>query len=74
MAAAAEVIRRHPALTVVLNHVGCPINRDDGGYADWLAGMQELGQLPNCVCKVSGLVHPMHTSPGQAAHNTGCQL
>jgi predicted TIM-barrel fold metal-dependent hydrolase len=64
MAAAVTVIRNHPTLTVILNHVGCPINRDDAGYADWLAGMQALGQLSNCFCKISGLIHPMHTDPG----------
>lgn len=67
MSPAETVFRRdgpligHPSHTVV-DHVGCPVERDEAGFARWVAGIKSLGELPNVHCKVSGLIHPMHTS------------
>jgi L-fuconolactonase len=50
--AALETARRHPGLTFVLDHVA---KRPSGDDADWAAGVAALGELPNVVCKLSGL-------------------
>jgi L-fuconolactonase len=50
--AAVETVKRHPEVTFVLDHAG-KRPRDD---ADWAAGTRALADLPNVVCKLSGLV------------------
>ena len=50
--AAVATAIRHPELTFVLDHVG-KRPRDD---AAWAAGVGALSDLPNVVCKLSGLV------------------
>ena len=52
---AAEVVRRHPGLTVILNHTGYPWHRTPEALAGWRKGMQALAALPNVSCKISAL-------------------
>ena len=57
----AEAADSCPGLTIVLNHCGHPLAY--GPYADnrsehraaWLAGIRQLAQRPNIVCKLGGL-------------------
>jgi len=55
MPAARDLARRHPELTVVLEHIGFPRRRDDEYYENWRRGMAELASAENVVCKISGL-------------------
>ena len=55
MAAARDLARRHPDLTVVLQHIGFPRSRDDEYFVNWAAGMRTLAEAPNVTCKISGL-------------------
>ena len=50
--AAVETAKKHPELTFVLDHVA-KRPRDD---VAWEAGVGALAELPNVVCKLSGLV------------------
>ena len=49
--AAIETAKRHPELTFVLDHAGKRPQSD----AAWAAGVAALADLPNVVCKLSGL-------------------
>ncbi len=55
---AAEVVREHPGLRVVLNHTGYALDRSPEGLVRWRRGMEALAACPNVHCKVSGLVVP----------------
>jgi L-fuconolactonase len=50
--AAIETATRHPELTFVLDHAGKRPQNDAG----WAEGVAALADLPNVVCKLSGLV------------------
>jgi predicted TIM-barrel fold metal-dependent hydrolase len=53
---AADVVREHPDLRVVLNHTGYPLDRSPEALKVWRRGMEALAALPNNVhCKISGL-------------------
>src|SRR4030095_15022265 len=45
---------RPPDVTFVLNHGGTPNERTPEFLAQWRAGLTQLAQRPNLVCKVSG--------------------
>src|SRR5487761_2062163 len=51
---AAEVCREHPALRIVLNHTGYPLDRSRDQLAVWKRGMETLASCPNVWCKISG--------------------
>lgn len=51
----AELIARHPATPVIVNHAGMGIDLDDAGHAEWRTGMRALAALPNVFVKVSGM-------------------
>jgi predicted TIM-barrel fold metal-dependent hydrolase len=53
---AAEVVREHPRLRVILNHTGYPLDRSPEALAVWRRGMEALAACPNVACKISGLV------------------
>lgn len=55
MQAARGMAERHPDLQVVLEHFGFPRSRDADYFARWRAGIRQLAQAPNTVCKLSGL-------------------
>ncbi|MFZ4806550.1 MAG: amidohydrolase family protein [Hyphomicrobiaceae bacterium] len=52
---AAEVVREHPGLRIVLNHTGYPLDRSPEALAVWRRGMAALAASPNVHCKISGL-------------------
>ncbi|MDB1089808.1 amidohydrolase family protein [Streptomyces sp. ACA25] len=53
--AAARAARRHPHLTLVLDHLGKPpVAR--GELTGWAGGIRRLAALPHTVAKLSGLV------------------
>ena len=52
---AAEVVREHPNLRVVLNHTGYPLDRSPEALKVWRRGMEALAACPNVHCKISGL-------------------
>jgi predicted TIM-barrel fold metal-dependent hydrolase len=52
---AAKVARNHQGTTIVLNHTGMPLERDDAGIKIWRDGMQALAANPNVNVKISGL-------------------
>jgi predicted TIM-barrel fold metal-dependent hydrolase len=52
---AAEVVRGIPDTTVVLNHLGLPLDRSEAGLAVWRRGMRALADCPNVHLKVSEL-------------------
>lgn len=54
MPALADVARRWPDLTIVLDHAGMPAERTRDGLAGWEAGMRLLATCPNVVVKLSG--------------------
>jgi len=64
---AAEVVREHPALRVVLNHTGYPLDRSPEALAVWRRGMEALAALPNVYCKLSG--YPVLGKPYTVAAN-----
>ncbi len=55
---AAEVVREHPTLRVVLNHTGYPLDRSPEALVRWRRGMEALAACPNVHCKISGLIEP----------------
>lgn len=55
MPAALAMARRHPDLTVVLEHIGFPRRRDATYAESWRAGVAQLAQAPNVLCKISGV-------------------
>ncbi len=55
MQAAAELAGRHPNLTVVLEHIGFPRNRDEDYFQSWRQGLQTLAGADNVTCKISGV-------------------
>lgn len=53
--AAVALLRRHPLLTVVLDHCGKPPLTEPGTLRDWEQAITALAGLPQVVCKLSGL-------------------
>ncbi|MGH2936809.1 MAG: amidohydrolase family protein [Solirubrobacterales bacterium] len=53
--AAAERIRSHPELRVVLDHCGLPDERTPAYFEAWRAGIRRLAANDNLWCKLSGL-------------------
>ncbi|QNS02193.1 amidohydrolase family protein [Streptomyces xanthii] len=59
---AADVAARHPAVTVVVDHLGNPPNlRTDPG--EWYADLDRAAAEPNLVVKISGLLTQQHRVP-----------
>ena len=52
---AADVVREHPKLRIVLNHTGYALHRTPEGIAQWRRGMEALAACPNVWCKISAL-------------------
>ena len=51
-----SLVEEWPATQVVLGHAGLPVERDDGYYGQWLAGMRRLAiAAPTMVCKISAV-------------------
>ncbi|RYE00704.1 MAG: hypothetical protein EOP61_13265 [Sphingomonadales bacterium] len=60
IATAARGLKRHPDLTVVLEHTGWPLAYDDAHFEAWRAEMAEFAALPNSYCKLSGMGMIVH--------------
>jgi L-fuconolactonase len=56
IAAIAELAKRHPQLSIVLDHAAKPPFGDRGAMAKWASEIERLAALPNVTCKVSGLL------------------
>ena len=50
-----RVARRHPELTIVLDHLGKPPLGDEAAMARWREQIEAIAACPNVVAKVSGL-------------------
>ena len=55
MPALAPLIRRHPDIPVVVNHLGMPVVGDPDGTACWRRGLRLLADVPHVSIKLSGL-------------------
>jgi len=55
LAANVELVRQCPETQFIMDHIAKPGIRDDG-FQPWANQMRELASLPNCSCKVSGVV------------------
>ena len=56
MGKARDLARRHPEVTVVLEHIGYPRDTSDPEYfAAWQTGISLLATADNVHCKISGL-------------------
>ncbi|MFI0943233.1 amidohydrolase family protein [Streptomyces sp. NPDC021020] len=60
--AAAEAAARHPALTVVVDHLGNPPNLREN-LRSWHRDMESAARLPNVNVKISGLLTQQHGVP-----------
>lgn len=49
------LVKACPDVQFILDHIAKP-NIAGGEYASWAAGMKELAELDNIVCKISGVV------------------
>jgi L-fuconolactonase len=54
IAAITELARRHPQLSIVLDHAAKP--QLGGDMAGWMPEIERLAALPNVTCKASGLL------------------
>jgi predicted TIM-barrel fold metal-dependent hydrolase len=52
--ALAATADRNPDVTFVLGHGGTPMERSEEFLSAWRAGLDDLAERPNVVCKVSG--------------------
>jgi predicted TIM-barrel fold metal-dependent hydrolase len=55
MPLALALARRHPAITLCIDHAGFPRARDDEYFRRWSRAMADLASVPNTVVKISGL-------------------
>lgn len=53
--AALAVARQLPELPLVIDHLAKP-RIAQSGWEDWRGGMEQLAELPNVYCKLSGLI------------------
>lgn len=52
---ALALARRHPELSIVLEHLGYPRRRDDPYFQAWAAALDSLANAPNITVKISGV-------------------
>ena len=60
VAAVTEIAKRHPGLSIVLDHGAKPHLGED--LSGWARAMEALAQYPNVTCKVSGLLTELRPS------------
>ncbi|MEO8301977.1 MAG: amidohydrolase family protein, partial [Rhizomicrobium sp.] len=65
IAVIAELARRHPQLSIVLDHAAKPRLGDGDAMAAWGLGIEALAALPNVACKVSGLLTEVRPGGGR---------
>lgn len=51
----AEVAKKYPNITFIVDHCGLPYERDDAAMATWKEGLAALASCPNTVVKVSAM-------------------
>jgi predicted TIM-barrel fold metal-dependent hydrolase len=56
MGDAARLAADHPGTTIILNHVGSPVDRDAESMARWREGLKVMAAQPNVRIKLSDLV------------------
>jgi L-fuconolactonase len=56
LSAITELARRHPQLSMVLDHAAKPRMGEADAMMAWAKGIEALAALPNVTCKVSGLL------------------
>jgi len=52
---ATDLARTFPNIQLILNHAGCPVDRDEASTEKWKAAMLKLAEQPNIAAKISGL-------------------
>ncbi|GAA5064695.1 L-fuconolactonase [Thermocatellispora tengchongensis] len=60
---AAEVAARHPALTVIVDHLGNPANLGTADPGEWREQVRRAARVPNVIMKISGLLTQQHGVP-----------
>ncbi len=55
MPAVLDALKQVPDLKVALCHAGSPWDQSEDGLKRWQRGLEKLAELPNTVCKISGL-------------------
>ncbi|MFI9596690.1 amidohydrolase family protein [Nonomuraea sp. NPDC052265] len=60
---AAEVAARHPALTVIVDHLGNPPNLLAADPGEWREHVRRAARTPNVIMKISGLLTQQHGAP-----------
>ncbi|NUW39463.1 amidohydrolase family protein [Nonomuraea rhodomycinica] len=60
---AAEVATRHPALTVIVDHLGNPGNLLTTDPGEWREHVRRAARTPNVIMKISGLLTQQHGVP-----------
>jgi L-fuconolactonase len=60
-----ELARRHPQLSIVLDHAAKPRLGNADAMAEWARGIDALAQLPNVTCKLSGLLTELGPGAGR---------
>jgi predicted TIM-barrel fold metal-dependent hydrolase len=53
---AARLVSAFPNQQFVLNHCGCPIDRDANGMQAWCDGLRQLSRQPDVTIMISDLV------------------
>lgn len=54
LADAAELARRCPETTFIVDHCG-NATAEDSSESPWAASLRAIAELPNCICKLSGI-------------------
>ena len=60
-----ELAKRHPQLSIVLDHAAKPQFGDADAMAKWVSEIEKLAVLPNVTCKVSGLLTELKAGGGR---------
>src|SRR3569833_1055496 len=60
-----ELARRHPQLSIVLDHAAKPKLGNADAMTQWARDIEALAQLPNVTCKLSGLLTELGLGAGR---------
>ncbi len=60
-ALARDVVRRHPEVTLSVDHANMPMERGEAYFARWREALRTLAEAENAVVKISGLGMTDHT-------------
>src|SRR5258708_18855934 len=61
---AASLVNAFPETSIVIDHTGMPLDRDEAGLLEWRRGMRTLARSDNVAGKISrfGMFHPERTA------------